>query len=87
MLSSATSGYLSKESSALAGVAQCIERRPVSQKVAGSIPGQGTCLGCRPGPRLGACERQPISVLITLAHQYLSPFLSPSLPLSPKISK
>ena len=36
---------------ALAGVAQCIECRPVNQRVTGSIPSQGTCLGCWPGPR------------------------------------
>ena len=35
----------------LAGVAQCIERRPANQRVAGSIPSQGTCLGCGPGPQ------------------------------------
>ena len=34
---------------ALAGVAQWIECRPVNQRVAGLIPGEGTCLGCRPG--------------------------------------
>ena len=45
---------------------------PVNQKVASLIPIQGTCLGRRPGPRLGACERQPIDV---------------SLPLSLKINK
>ena len=39
---------------ALAGVAQWIEGRPENRKVAGLIPGQGTCLGCRPGPQLGA---------------------------------
>ena len=39
---------------ALAGVAQCMEHRPVNRKVAGSIPSQGTCLGCEPGPQLGA---------------------------------
>ena len=33
---------------ALAGVAQQIERQTVNQRVAGSIPSQGTCLGCRP---------------------------------------
>ena len=33
---------------ALAGVVQWIEHRPVSQRVAGSIPSQGTYLGCRP---------------------------------------
>ena len=33
---------------ALAGVAQWIERRPVNQRIAGSIPSQGTCLACGP---------------------------------------
>ena len=42
---------------ALAGVAQWIEFQPVNQRVAGSIPSQGTRLGCRPGPQLGVCER------------------------------
>ena len=31
---------------ALAGVAQWIECRPENQGIAGSIPSQGTCLGC-----------------------------------------
>ena len=44
--------------SVLAGVAQWIEHWPVNRKVASSIPSQDTCLGCRPGPWLGACERQ-----------------------------
>ena len=43
---------------ALATVAQWIECRPLNQEVAGSIPSQGTCLGCRPGPQLGPCERR-----------------------------
>ena len=38
---------------ALAGVAQRIERWPANQRVTGSIPSQGTCLGCRPGPQGG----------------------------------
>ena len=42
---------------ALLGVAQWVRRRPANRKFAGPIPGQGTCLGFRPGPRLGACER------------------------------
>ena len=50
---------------ALAGVAECIERPPANQKVAGWIPTQGTCLGCEPGPQLGACERQLISASLT----------------------
>ena len=68
---------------ALATVAQWIEYQPVSQKVAGSNPGQGTCLGCKPGPGPGMCERQLINV--SLARQGFS--LSPSLPISLKISK
>ena len=43
----------------LAGVAQWIGRGPVNQRVAGSIPSQGTCLGCGPGPQKGVHERQP----------------------------
>ena len=39
-----------KMGQALAGVAQWIKHLPVHLKVAGSIPNQGTCLGCRPGP-------------------------------------
>ena len=48
-----------KNISALAGVAQWIECWPANQRVASSIPSQSTCLGCRPGPQLGACEGQP----------------------------
>ena len=43
----------------LAGVAQWIECRPANQWVAGSIPSQGTYLGCGSGPQLGVHERQP----------------------------
>ena len=56
---------------ALANVAQWIERRPANRKVAGSIPGQGRCLGCGPSPQMGVCERQPIDV--SLPH-FLPPF-------------
>ena len=53
--------------------------------MAGWIPGQGTGLGCGPGPVLGARERQPIAVSLT--RRRFSPSLSPSLPLSVTISK
>ena len=56
---------------ALAGVAQWVERWHVNQRVAGSIPSQGTCLGCGPGPQLGACEMQPHNDVS------LPPFLPP----------
>ena len=46
---------------AKAGVAQWIEQWPVKQKAAGTI----TCLGCWPGPQLGASERQPIDVSLS----------------------
>ena len=42
---------------ALAGVAQWIECWPANQRVDCLILGQGTCLGCGPGPWLGVCER------------------------------
>ena len=42
---------LKKEPRALASVAQWIEHPPANQRVTGSIPSQGTCLGCRPGPQ------------------------------------
>ena len=43
----------------LAGVTQWIECCPSNQRVAGSTPSQSTCLGCEPGPQVGAHERQP----------------------------
>ena len=51
---------MKKTELALTGVAQLVEHRPSKRKVASSIPGQGTCLGCGPGPQWGACERQPV---------------------------
>ena len=39
---------LEKLEVALAGVAQWIECHPTNQGVAGSIPSQGSCLGCEP---------------------------------------
>ena len=41
---------------ALAGIAQWIEHGPVNQTVAGLVPSQGTCQGCRPGPQLEVRE-------------------------------
>ena len=68
-----------KCASALAGVAQWTEHCPANREDAGLIPGQGTCLGCRPGPQLGACKRQPIS--ISLAHAVFLPLVLPPFPL------
>ena len=57
---------------ALGGVAQWIEHRPANQRVASSLLSQGTCLGCRPGPQWGVCEKQPhIDVSLPL---FLLPF-------------
>ena len=39
--------------SALAGVAQGIEHWPVNRKVTHSIPHQGKCRSCGPGPSWG----------------------------------
>ena len=41
------------QETAMAGVAQWIECWPENQRVMGSIPSLGTCLGCGPGPQLG----------------------------------
>ena len=61
-------------SQGLAGVAQWIECQLLNQRVTGLIPSQGTCLGCRLGPQLEACEGQPhINVSLPLL---LPPFLS-----------
>ena len=45
------SWYKNTPNITMAGVAQWIEHRPTGQMGAGLIPTQGTCLGCRPGPR------------------------------------
>ena len=59
---------------ALAGVTQLIEYWPDNQRFTGLIPSQDTCLGCRPGPQLGVCDRQPhINVSLPL---FLPPFSS-----------
>ena len=72
-------GMATIQKTALAGVAQRTEHWPVKLKVTGSIPSQGTCLGCRPGPQLGACEREVIDVSHTWLFLSLSPSLPPSL--------
>ena len=70
----AINAHIKNEERALAGMTQWIERGPANQMVTGSIPSQGTCLGCRPGPQLGALERQPhIDVSLPL---FLLPFPS-----------
>ena len=46
-----TMGSQERGSQALAGVVQWIEGQLANQRVASSIPSQGTCLGWRPGPQ------------------------------------
>ena len=55
---------------ALAGVAQRTECRHANQRVAGSIPSQGTCLGCQVPSRGHARDNHTVTFLS----------LSPSLP-------
>ena len=57
---------------ALADVAPWIEFQRANQKIACSIPSQDICLGCSPGPQLGACERQRIGVSLPLSFPSLS---------------
>ena len=63
----------------LAGVAQLVGYCPTKWKVAGSIPGQHTCLGCIP-PQVGAHARG--YQLIFLPHIDVSLPFSLSSPLS-----
>ena len=58
---------------ALAGVAQWIERQPANQRVTGSIPSQGTRLGCGPGPNRGHTRGNHTLVFLSL---FLLPFSS-----------
>ena len=67
------------------GVAQWIEHQPTNWKITGSIPSQGTCLSCGPGPQLGTCERQPQSMY--LLHVSLTLFLIPFPSLYKEISR
>ena len=55
----------------LTGVAQWVGHHPTSQKFAVLISSQNTCLGCGPGPQLGACKRQLINVSLPV---FLPPF-------------
>ena len=64
-------------------VAQCVGRCPPNWKVTGAIPSEGTCLGQAPVEEV--YERQPIDV--SVSHWCFSFSLSPSLPISLKISK
>ena len=63
---------------ALADVAQWIERGPVNQRVASSIPSQGTFLGCGPGPSMGCVSGNYKLMFLSLSF---------SLTLSLKINK
>ena len=65
---------------ALAGVAQWTEGRPVKQRAMGSIPSQGTCLGCRPGFLVKGVQEATI-------HWCFSPSVSLSLFVCLKINK
>ena len=58
--------------SALAGVTQWIECQPANQRVTGLIPSQGTHVGFRPGPQLGACEKE-LDVFLSLSFSLPSP--------------
>ena len=66
-------------------VAQLVGCPPAKWKFAGSIPAQGTFLGCRFGPGWGMYKRQLIND--SLSHQCFSPSLSLSFPFPLKINK
>ena len=59
---------------ALASMFQWIELGPVNQRVAGSMPLQGTCLGCGRVPSEGHAPEEPhIDVILPL---FVFPFPS-----------
>ena len=60
---------------ALAGMAEWIEHQPANQKVTGSIPGQSTCLYCRPGTAGGIQGSASLHTDVSLV-LFLPPFLS-----------
>ena len=60
----------------LTSMAQLVGHYPAKRMVTGSIPGQGTCLGCRFRPRQGMCVRQLIDV--SHINVFCPLFLSPS---------
>ena len=64
----------------LAGVAQWIECLPVNRKVAGSIPRQGTGLGCGPGSKLGEYQKQSMSSKFVSHIDVSLPFFLPPFP-------
>ena len=57
-------------------VAEWVGRGPTKRKVACSIPGQGTCLGCGLS-QVGAHTRGKQSMLLSLIDVSLSLFLPP----------
>ena len=61
-----------------------VGQHPAKRKAAGSIPGEGTCLGWGFGPWLGHIRG---TTNWCYSHQCFSPSLSPSLTLSLKINK
>ena len=63
-----------KTSLPLADVVWLVGASSCSQKVAGSIPGQGTYLSCGFDPGPGTYQRQPMDA--SLSHQYFPRFPS-----------
>ena len=68
---------------ALAGMAPWIDHRPVNGGVAGSVPGEGMCLGRRPGqaPSWGHVRGNRTLMFLSLSSSF-----PPSLPLFLKIN-
>ena len=67
----------------LAGMAQWVEHQPANQKVTSLILGQGSCLGCRPGPSWGHV-RGSQSMFLSHTSMFLSLSFSLPSPLSKK---
>ena len=68
---------------ALTGVAQLVWHCPAKPNVAGSIPGQGTCLGCGFNPQLEHIQ-EATDPCLSLSSMFLSLSVSLLSPLSKK---
>ena len=66
-------GYIRRNSCALAGVAQWVERQPANQSITGLIPSQGTYLGCRPGPHWGGAQETTTLMFLSFSFSLPSP--------------
>ena len=65
--------YINHKKFSYAGMAQWIEHRPANQRVAGSIPNWGMCLGCGQVPSGGHMTNNHTLMFLSLPFSLPSP--------------